>query len=110
MLIIRLVVNALAVYLTSKLLPGIMVDDFVTAIIVAIVLGLVNTFIKPVLMLFTLPINLLTLGLFTWVINALMVMLVDYFVPGFAVDSFIWAILFSFVVTTIASILNKVVK
>jgi len=110
MFIFRLIVNALAVYITSMLLPGITLDGYVTAIIVAIVLGVVNTLVKPVLILLTLPINLLTLGLFTWVINALMVLLVSYLVPGFYVDSFTWALLFSLVLSLISSFLNKLTK
>lgn len=108
--IVRLIVNALAVYLTSRLLDGISIDNFVTAVVVAVVLGIVNTIIKPILLLLTLPINFLTLGLFTWVINALMVLLADYVVTGFSVASFLWALLFSFVLSVISSILNKLVK
>ncbi|MFA5776611.1 MAG: phage holin family protein [Patescibacteria group bacterium] len=108
--IIRLIINALAVYLTSNLLAGISIDGFVTAIVVAVVLGIVNTLVKPILLLLTFPINFLTLGLFTWVINALMVVLVDYIVPGFSVSSFLWALLFSLVLSVISSILNKMIK
>lgn len=110
MIIIRIIVNALAVYLASKLLPGIVIDGFVTALVVASVLGLVNTFIKPVLVILTLPINLVTLGLFTLVINALMVMLADGLIVGFSVASFLWAVLFSLVVSVISSILSKLTE
>jgi putative membrane protein len=110
MLIIRIIINALAVYATSKLLPGILVDDFVVALTVAVVLGLINTFIKPVLLLLTLPINFLTLGLFTWVIDALMVMLADSLIPGFSIASFLWAMLFSLVLSVISSVLTRLVK
>ncbi len=109
MILVRLIVNALAVYLTSRLLPGISVDDFVSALIVAVVLGLINTFLKPVLVFLTLPINFITLGLFTLVIDALMVMLADSLITGFSVASFLWAILFSLVVSVISSILTKLV-
>jgi len=110
MFIIRLIINALAVYLTANLLEGVSVDSFITAIIVAVVLGIVNTLIKPVLLLLAFPITLLTLGLFAWVINALMILLVDYLVPGFSVTSFIWALLFSLVLSVISSVLNKFTK
>ena len=110
MFIIRLILNALAVYLTANLLEGVSVDSFTSAIIVAIVLGIVNTLIKPVLLLLAFPINLLTFGLFAWVINALMILLVDYLVPGFSVASFIWALLFSLVLSVISSVLNKFTK
>jgi putative membrane protein len=76
-------------------LPGVLLTGFVSALIVSLVLGLVNAFIKPFLVLITLPINILTLGLFTLVINALLIMLVSYLVPGFKVDGFWWALIFS---------------
>ena len=111
MLIIRLVLNALAVYLTSKLLSaGVTVDSYAAALVVAVVLGLINTFIKPVLNVLTLPVTIMTLGLFTLVLDALMVMLADYFITGFSVASFLWAVLFSLVLSIISSILYKLAK
>lgn len=106
----RLIVSGLAVFITCYLLPGADVDGFVTALIVAVVLGLVNIFIKPILLVLTLPITLVTLGLFTLVINALMVLLVDYLVPGFNVTSFWWALAFAFVLSIINWFLNTLTK
>lgn len=106
-LIISLVINALAVFVTAKIIPGVILADLYTALITAVVLGLVNTFIKPILLLFTLPITILTLGLFSLVINALMILLVDYFVVGFEVSGFITALFFSLILSLISSILNK---
>ncbi len=97
---------SLSIYFTAYLLPGIHVPDFTTALVAAIVLGLINAIIKPVLMILTLPINILTLGLLTFVINALMVMLATQFVPGFTVDNFWWALMFSLAVSVINGILQ----
>jgi len=94
--------SALVVIIASYLLPGVHVASFITALLVALVLGLFNMLLKPLLILLTLPITILTLGLFTIVINALIVILVTHFVPGFTVDSFWSAVLFSIV----ASLLN----
>ncbi len=95
--IINLLIRSLAIFLTAYLLPGIKLRNFGVAIIVALVLGLVNTFIAPILFLLTLPLNILTLGLFTLVINALMVLLVSALVPAFQIRSFGWAVLFALV-------------
>lgn len=97
----------MAIFITAYILPGVKVADFVTAIVVAVVLGLVNTFIKPVLILFTLPVNILTLGLFTLVINALMILLVSALVPGFTVKSFAWALLFSIILSFVSAFLQN---
>ena len=88
MFIVRWVVNALAVMLAAYLIPGIMVRDFWSALIAAIVIGLVNAIVRPIAIILTLPINIITLGLFTLVINALMFWLAAYFVPGFNVAGF----------------------
>ena len=109
-LIVNLLVNGFAVFVADYLLAGVNVHNFVTAIIVGIALGLVNTFIKPIVLLFTLPFNLLTLGLFTFVVNGLMVLLVSYLVPGFTVASFGWAILFSIVLWAVNFVLNSLTK
>ncbi len=109
-IIINLIVNGLAVYITAHVLPGVSVENFLTAVIVSVVLGLVNTFIKPILFILTLPATLLTLGLFTFVINVLMVYLVTTFVPGFHVDSFWSALLFSIVLSLISWFLRSLIK
>jgi putative membrane protein len=106
--LINLIVNALAVIITAYLLPGVSVAGFVTAVVVAIVLALVNTFLRPVLLLLTLPVNVLTLGLFTFVVNAILILLVAAIVPGFRVENFWWAILFSLVLAVVVYGLNLV--
>jgi len=105
--LINLLINGLAVYITSHILPGVSVDSFVTAIIVSVVLGVVNTFLKPLLFILTLPATILTLGLFTFVINALMVYLVATFVPGFHVNGFWSALFFSFVLSLVSWVLKS---
>lgn len=106
-LLISILINGLAVFITANFLPGVKVDSFITAIIVAIVLGIVNFIVKPILHLLTLPITILTLGLFTFVINALMILLVDRLVPGFDVDNFWAALLFSLVLSLVSSLLHS---
>ena len=106
--IIRLLVSGLAVYITAKVLPGVAVNGFVTAILVALVLGVLNAIVKPVIQVLTLPITVLTLGLFLLVINAAIILLADYFVSGFSVDSWIMALIFSLIITVVSSILESV--
>ncbi len=100
--------SALVVIIASYLLPGVHVNSFVTALWVALVLGVFNVLLKPILILLTLPINILTFGLFTIIINAILVVLVSNLVPGFTVDSFWSAILFSLVASLINIIAAKV--
>ena len=109
-LLISWILNAAAILLTAYLLQGVHVADFTTALIVALVLGIINVTIKPLLFLLTLPITILTLGLFTFVINALMILLTSNLVPGFSVDNFGWALLFSIVMTVLNSILHQLIK
>ncbi|KKT89219.1 MAG: hypothetical protein UW87_C0007G0029, partial [Candidatus Moranbacteria bacterium GW2011_GWC2_45_10] len=109
--LIAWLVSAVVILLLSYLLPGITVASFVSALLVALVWGLLNAFIKPVLLFLTLPINILTLGLFTFVINALLVMLVAAIVPGFKVENFWWnfwwALLFSILLSLVISLVSS---
>ena len=86
--VVTLVLNALALLLVARLLTGIRVDDFVTALLAALVIGILNTLVRPLLLLLTLPLNLLTLCLFTFVINAFILWLAAVAVPGFTIDRF----------------------
>src|SRR3989344_1741847 len=106
-MLINLLVSSLAVFITAYLLPGVLLDSFWDAVLVAILLGVVNMFIKPILILLTLPATILTLGLFTFVINALMILLVDSLVAGFSVANFWWALLFSLVISIVSSFLRS---
>ena len=102
MTILKWLGYALAVMFIAWILPGISVENFFSAILVAIVLGLINVFIKPILLLITLPINFLTLGIFTLVLNALLLMLAGYVTPGFEVDGF-WSAFFGALILSILS-------
>jgi putative membrane protein len=106
---IRTVTTSLAVLLAAYILPGVEVNDSLTAIIVALLLGLLNTFVKPILVLLTIPITLLTLGLFLLVINVLIILWVDDIVAGFRLDSWLIALAFSFIVSIIGSIIEGVI-
>jgi putative membrane protein len=88
MLIVIWLINTLTLLIVDRLLPGFDFSSFYSALITALLLGLVNAIIRPILLFLTLPINLLTLGLFTFVINALMLLLVASIVKGFSIDSF----------------------
>jgi putative membrane protein len=109
-ILVSLVISSLAILTTSYLLPGIHIADFLTALVLAIVLGAINTIIKPILIVFTLPINILSLGLFTLVINAFLILLAAKIVPEFYVDGFWWALLFSIVLSIVNSFLNNLTK
>jgi putative membrane protein len=103
-IILRLLIYTGAVLLTAWMLPGVEVDKFVTALMVAIALAIINTFIRPVLIFLTIPVTVITLGLFLLVINALIIILISKIVPGFTVDGFWWALLFSVILSIIAAL------
>ena len=106
----KFIFMAFAILVVGYLLPGVTVDNMMSAIIVALVLALLNTFVKPLLVIFTIPLTILTLGLFLLVINAVIIMLTDYFVSGFNVASFWWALLFSIIVSLIMSVYESATK
>ena len=106
--LINWIVSTLAIIITGYLLPGVKIEGFFVALVTALVLGLLNAVVKPILFILTLPINILTLGLFTFVLNALIIMLVSAIVPGFKVNGFLSALLFSLVLTIINFVLNPI--
>jgi putative membrane protein len=110
-LLIVWLINAVALIAVAYLLPGISVASFVTALIAALVLGLINAVIRPLLVLLTLPVTVLTLGLFIFVINGLLFWLVGAFVDGFVVQGFWWgvigAIVYSIVSWALSALLLK---
>ncbi|MCS6975170.1 MAG: phage holin family protein [Cyclobacteriaceae bacterium] len=108
--IIRFFLNGLAVLLSAYLLPGVEVEHYGYALLVAAILALINTFIKPVLIILTIPITLVTFGLFLLVINALMIQLADWLIDGFEVRNFWWALLFSLVVSLFNSLFSDLLK
>ena len=108
--IIRWFVNAIALYIVTRILPGIQLADFGSALVAVLVIGLVNALIKPILLLLTLPITILTFGLFSLVINALMLMLAGNLTPGFQVDGFGTALIGSILLSIITTILHSLAK
>lgn len=107
----KLVLSAIAVIILAKLLPGVTIDDtFTTPLIVALVLAILNVLVKPILIILTLPITILTLGLFLLVVNAIIILLADKLIDGFGVSSIWTAILFSLLLSFLQSILYSVLK
>jgi putative membrane protein len=102
--LIRLILSALAVFICATVLPGAHVDGFLIAIVVAGVLAILNVLVKPILVILTIPITFLTLGLFLLVINTILILVVDWLVPGFTVDGFWWALLFSILLSLVNAI------
>lgn len=109
-LIIRTLLSALAVIILSHVLPNVQVDSFTTAIIVAVVLGLLNFLVKPILVILTLPVTIVTFGLFLLIINALIILLADKLIDGFSVANIWWALIFSLLLSFLQSILFSLLK
>ena len=105
-LITKLAVNAIALLVVTSMFKGIRLDNNQATIAAAVVLALVNTWLRPLVVLLTLPINVLTLGLFTLVINALMLELVSWIIPSFHIDSFWTAVGAALVISIISFLLN----
>lgn len=107
--ILNILVSAVAVLFTAWLLPGVHVTDFISALLVAVVLAFLNTVVKPILTILTIPITFFTLGFFLLVINAGMILLASKLIPEFHVSGFWWALLFSLILSLTTSILNAFV-
>ncbi|WP_284651620.1 phage holin family protein [Flavobacterium terrisoli] len=107
-LLLRIFITAGLVMAIAYLMKGVRVDEFTTALTVAIVLGLLNFFVKPILVLLTLPVTFFTLGLFLLVINAIIILLCDEFVDGFEVSSFWTAMLFSVILSLSQSLVFQI--
>ena len=107
-IIIRWILSTLAIIITAYLLPkeAIFVESFFVAVVVAVVLGFLNSIIRPILIILTLPIQIFTLGLFTFIINAGLVMLTSNLVSGFYVKNFWWALIFSLVLSLVGAAIN----
>jgi putative membrane protein len=108
--LIRIIISALVAFGLTYILSGVHMDSFVTALIVAVVLAVLNALVKPILVILTLPITIITLGLFLFVINALIILLCDKLIDGFKVDGFWWALLFSILLSIVSSILYSAGK
>ncbi|HET7000275.1 MAG TPA: phage holin family protein [Puia sp.] len=105
--LLRIIISAVVAFALSYILSGVHIQSFVTALILAVVLGLLNIFVKPLLIILTLPITIFTFGLFLFVINALIILLAAKFVNGFRVDGFWWALLFSLLLSILTSFFYK---
>lgn len=107
-IIVNLLVTGLAVYLSARLLPGIRIQNYWSAVVLAAVIGILNATLKPILLLLTLPVTVLTLGLFTFVIDAVIIMLADKLMDSFKVKNFWWAMLFSIIVSCITQLIYAI--
>jgi putative membrane protein len=107
---LKLILTALAVVVLANILPGVTVDGYGTALIVAVVIAILNMFVRPLLIFFTLPATIVTLGLFLFVINAVIILLADNLVSGFAVSGFFVALIFSVLLSIFRSALFSLLK
>lgn len=108
MILVRWICFALALIFTAWIIPGIEVSSFLSAMFACVIIALINTFVKPALQLVTLPINFLTVGLFSFVLNALLLMLAGWITPGLEVDGFLSALLGSIVLSIFSVGINKI--
>ena len=109
--LINLLITAIAVYILSKLLePHVTITSFATAIIFALVLAILNAIVKPLLIILTLPLTIITLGLFLLVINVLIILLADEFVSGIQIDGFLWAFIFGLLLSVISTLVQRLRK
>ena len=106
-IVIRLFITAIVAFLLTKILPGVHFDGFTGAVIFAIVLGVLNLILKPILSLFGLPLTIITLGFFALVINAIIILVADYFIDSMEVKGFWWAFIFSILLSIITSLANS---
>lgn len=109
-LIIKLLLNAIAVFALAELLNGVYVNNYVTSVMVALVLAILNVLFKPLLIILTLPVTILTLGLFLFIINAAIILLADKLIDGFRVDGLWTAVLFSILLCILQSLLHSFLK
>jgi putative membrane protein len=110
MLLLKWLIYTVAIIITAYLLPGVTVTGIFAALVAALVLGFINALVRPLILLLTLPLNILTLGLLTFVINAGLVLLAAAIVPGLAIANFWWALLFALVLTIINWLLKGIVQ
>ena len=103
-------VRAFVLVITTYIVPGFRIDSFTTALIIAAVLAILNLLLKPILVILTLPATILTLGLFMFIINAILLLITSSIIEGFKIDSFITAIVASIVITVVSSLVNLIIK
>lgn len=109
-LLLKIIISSLAVMVTAWLLPGAHVEDYFAGLAVALLLAFFNAFLKPVLILLTLPVTVLTLGLFLFVINALIIQLTGELLSGFTIENFWWALLFSLLLSIVTGVFESIDK
>lgn len=105
-ILVRLLIIIVAVYVAAYIIPGVTIDSYQALIVASIVLGVINAFVKPILIFLTFPLTIVTLGIFLLILNGILVLLVSSIVPGFHVNSFLSAVLFSIVVSLVSSLLS----
>ncbi len=106
-LVLNWLTSAVAVFLSAYILPGVSLDGFTTALVLAVVLAAINIVLRPIIIILTLPLTVLTLGLFALVINALLIMLASFIVPGFVVSGFWWALAFSLILSVVNTVFYR---
>ncbi|SFH11910.1 phage holin family protein [Pontibacter chinhatensis] len=106
--ILKLILTGVAAMIAAYVLPGVSIDGFLTALILALVLAVLDAIVRPVLVFLTIPVTILTLGLFLLVINAVIILLADWLVAGFDVAGFFWALIFSLVLSIVSAILDMI--
>lgn len=106
--IIRLLITAAVAYGLSTVLSGVQISDFTTALIFAVVLAVLNAIVKPILTILTLPITLVTLGLWLFVLNGIIILIADKFIDGIKIDGILWALVFSLLLSILSGILSAV--
>lgn len=109
-ILIRILITSLAAFGASYLLPGVRIDGYLNAIVLAVVLALLNAVVKPLLVILTFPITLFTLGLFLLVINAVIILMASHFIGGFHVSGFWAAFFFSILLSIITAVLDRLGK
>ena len=110
MFLLKILVSSFAIVIAAYFLPGVTLNDFTTAVIVAFVLSLLNSFLKPIIVLLTIPVTVFTFGIFLLFINAFIISTTAYFVDGFEIRSFGWAFIFSIVLSIVTSLLEGMNK
>jgi putative membrane protein len=108
-LLIRLAINTVAIVVAAYVLPALSVESWKSAVVAGLLLGLLNTFVRPIFRLLTLPINVATLGLFVVVTNALILVILDWLMPGLKIDGFLWAIVTAVIIAVITTVVNILV-
>lgn len=108
--LLKMVLSAVAVLVLAEILPGVSVEDYMIAFLVAVLLAILNAIVRPLLVILTLPVTIVTLGLFLLVINAAIILIADHFISGFNVNGWLWALIFSVLLSVFQSILYAILK